>query len=47
MYEKIILPNNEKGRALLEKIKKSGKTIIITRKINFFEIRIKMKKTTN
>lgn len=47
MYKKIMLPNNDKGRALLEKIKSTGETIIITRKVHFFEIRIKVKKTTN
>ena len=36
--------NNEKGRELLESIKKNEKTIIITRKESFFKVKVKINK---
>lgn len=43
MYKEYMIPNNEKGRKLLEKIKKENSTIIITRKVNFFKVKVKVK----
>ena len=43
MYKEYMIPNNEKGRKLLEKIKKENSTIIITRKVSFFKVKIKVK----
>lgn len=44
MYKEYIIPNNEKGRKLLESIKKNEKTIIITRKESFFKVKVKINK---
>ena len=44
MYKEYILPNNEKGRKLLEKIKKSDCTAIISRNSYTFKVKVKIKK---
>lgn len=43
MYKKYTLPNNEKGRKLLEKIKNTNNTIIISRNSYTFKVKIKIK----
>lgn len=47
MYKEYMIPNNEKGRELLESIKKNEKTIIITRKESFFKVKVKINKERN
>ena len=44
MYKEYMIPNNEKGRELLESIKENEKTIIITRKESFFKVKVKINK---
>ena len=44
MYKEYTIPNNEKGRKLLESIKKNEKIIIITRKESFFKVKVKINK---
>ncbi len=43
MYKEYILPNNKKGRKLLEKIKNTNNTIIISRNSYTFKVKIKIK----
>ena len=43
MYKEYILPNNEKGRKLLEKIKNSNCTMIISRNSYHFKVKVKIK----
>lgn len=45
MYKEYIIPNNEKGRKLLAELKKQNKTIIISRKINLYKVKIKVDNT--
>lgn len=47
MYKEYMIPNNKKGRELLESIKKNEKTIIITRKESFFKVKVKVNKERN
>lgn len=42
MYKEYIISNNEKGRKLLAELKKQNKTIIISRKINLYKVKIKV-----
>lgn len=42
MYKEYMIPNNEKGRKLLAELKKQNKTIIISRKINLYKVKIKV-----
>ena len=45
MYKEYIIPNSEKGRKLLAELKKQNKTIIISRKINLYKVKIKVDNT--
>lgn len=45
MYKEYIISNNEKGRKLLAELKKQNKTIIISRKINLYKVKIKVDNT--
>ena len=43
MYKEYIIPNNEKGRKLLQRIKELNKTVIITRNSYHFKVKVKEK----